>query len=300
MASAEHYRAHLLPIYEALPPEQRGAVLRSVPLRRRGPQPERNAVLVGSWTDLRAVGEAGYERIVYAEHGIGQTYQTGHPAYPGGRHRDRVGLFLSPNATAARYDAEAYPAATVRVVGDPALDALPRGPGAGPIAVSFHWDCMVAPETRSTFRYWITAVRDLAQEQDVIGHGHPRAINPLKGMYRAAGVRWVENWHAVCEQAALYICDNSSTLYEFAATGRPVVVLNGPNYRRGFRPGLRFWDAANVGFQVDRPVALAETVLRAVEDPPDVRQRREAAVDIAYGYRSGAAQRAADTIMEWL
>lgn len=240
--------------------------------------------------------------MAYAEHGIGQPYGTGHPGYPGGIKRDGVGLFLSPNLTAAAADRAVNPHAAYAVIGDPALDLLPQGEGAttGPVAISFHWDCSIAPETRSTFPFWRDVVLALSQEIPLLGHAHPRAAAGLKAFYRKAGIPFEPNWHRVCEQASAYICDNSSTLYEFASTGRPVVVLNAPQYRRNKRFGLRFWDAATVGLQVDRPVALAETVLRAVEDPPGVREAREAALDLAYGHRSGAAQRGADAIVNWL
>ncbi len=299
MASADHYRAHLQPIYEALPEHLRGRLLRRPLPNPPGPKPKQRSVraaLVGSWRDLRAVAEHGYEWIALAEHGIGQSYGTGHPGYPGGIKRDRVDLFLSPNWTAAEADATAYPNAVVAVVGDPALDALPTGPRDGPVAVSFHWDCMVAPETRSTFRYWQDAIGALAAEREVIGHAHPR-FPSLKSHYRRMGIRYVADWHEVCRTAAAYVCDNSSTIYEFASTGRPVVLLNSPTYRRNVELGLRFWAAASVGLQVDRPLLLAETVQRAVEaDTADIREAREAALDLAYGYRSGAAHRAAEVI----
>jgi hypothetical protein len=60
----------------------------------------------------------------------------------------------------------------------------------------------------------------------------------------------VASLREVQRRAAVYVCDNSSSMYEFAATGRPVVVLDLPEgrikgigYRRNINHGLRFWDA---------------------------------------------------------
>jgi hypothetical protein len=93
------------------------------------------------------------------------------------------------------------------------------------------------------------------------------------------------------------VFDNTSVGYEFAATGRPVVVLDPPWYRPSVAHGLRFWDAANVGIRVADPAALPEAVERALAGDT---AGREQALSIAYAYRHGAAQRAADTITAWL
>jgi UDP-N-acetylglucosamine:LPS N-acetylglucosamine transferase len=98
----------------------------------------------------------------------------------------------------------------------------------------------------------------------------------------------------------VYVCDNSSTIYEFAATGRPVVVLNGPHYRRDVHHGLRFWDAADVGIQVDHPRDLPDAIEEALRDPEPRRRAREAALGIVYAHRTGAAQRAAAALTDWM
>jgi len=114
------------------------------------------------------------------------------------------------------------------------------------------------------------------------------------------GIEVVESFAEVCRRADVFIADNTSALYEFAAIGRPVVVLNAPFYRRNVHHGLRFWEAADVGIQVDRADALLPAVAHALGDPPERRAAREAALAIVYGYRSGAAQRAAQAISAWL
>lgn len=289
VASAEHYRDHLEPLWAAIPPAAKGAG---------------DAALVASYRDLLAARRKGFRRFAYLEHGIGQSYGNGHPAYPGGRGiRGEVGLFLSPNETAAAGDRAATPRARVDVVGDPRLDRLPaREPDPpGPVvAVSFHWDSRIAPETRSAYRHFAGALNDLVAEYSVIGHAHPRARGQIAPVFARRRIPFVSSFDDVCRQADLYVCDNSSTLYEFASTGRPVVVLNIPAYRRSVEHGLRFWQAAGVGMNVDDPADLVDVVRLALGDPPAVAAARERALAIAYAHRSGAAERGAAAIQDWL
>jgi len=65
----------------------------------------------------------------------------------------------------------------------------------------------------------------LPRKYEVIGHAHPRALLKVAHYYRAARVEVVPDFAEVCRRADLYICDNSSSMFEFAATGRPVVVV---------------------------------------------------------------------------
>jgi len=291
LASHPQYLAHLEPVWAALSPALRGAV-------GVGRAP---AALVSSASDLALAHRHGYRRVAYLEHGAGQTYGPGVPGYPGGRGRGTVTLFLSPNDHAAAADQAAYPQAKVVVVGDPALDLLPaRQPGPLAVAVSFHWDCQLLPETRSAMPYYRAALAGLARELPLIGHAHPKAARVLQPLWARLGIEYVASWAEVCRRADLYVCDNSSTLYEFASTGRPVVVLNAPWYRRKVEHGLRFWQAADVGVQVSHPAQLEPAVRLALTDPPEQRALRQAALRLAYTHRHGAAARAARALEEWL
>lgn len=289
-ASLDHYAEHLDPVMRALPAELRAAF---------------DATIIASYRDLRAIRPGrrtpSPRPIALLEHGIGQSYSNRHPAYPGGRDRGAVGLFLSPNSRAGQADRDAYPAARVEIVGSPRLDDLPRRIGASGrvVATTFHWDAAVAPETRSAFTQYANAVLDLRADVELLGHAHPRAAHVLAPWYARAGIPYEPDFAEICRRADLLVADNTSALYEFASTGRPVVVVNASCYRRNVAHGLRFWEAIP-GVEVDRPEELADAIARAFELWPRDVARREAALDIAYAYRTGGGIRAAAAIADWL
>jgi glycosyltransferase involved in cell wall biosynthesis len=103
------------------------------------------------------------------------------------------------------------------------------------------------------------------------------------------------------ERADLYIMDHMSTLYEFASTGRPVVVLNTPWYRRDVEHGLRFWEYADVGVNCEHPNDLEKCINLALQDPLEQKMKRERACNAVYAYRDGmCTERAAKAIIEFL
>lgn len=263
-------------------------------------------VVVASHGDLRAVAN-GRRPLALCEHGVGQSYGNGHPSYCGGvsPERAQVGLFLVPNDDAAAANRRVYPCARIAVVGVPRLDPWlacpPRPPGPPLVAVSFHWSCRVAPETQGAFAYFRSALPALARRFHVLGHGHPRILEALARGYRRHDIEVVRDFESVLLRAALYVTDNSSTLYEFAATGRPVVVLNPPWYRRHVEHGLRFWQHAGVGLACEQPEDLVRVVEMALGDPPEQQRRRQAAVEAVIPFRDGqASARAASALRTWL
>lgn len=309
-ASEEHFAHHLAPIYRALvdpgtfyatPQIHDAAASRGVTAFWPIEQTDR-PILVASYGDIKKVRRAGRTRIAFIEHGIGQSYGTGHSSYPGGQDRDDVSLFLMPNEYSADLWRKAYPSAQVEIVGSPKLDDLPaREPGPGPVVcISFHFDAQVVDESRSAMTFYRRSLVALKEQfPTLIGHSHPKYRPVATRYYRRPGIPLVEDFADVCRQADVYVCDNSSTLYEFAATGRPVVVLNAPWYRREVNHGLRFWDAADVGIQVNAPDELPEAIRYALTDPPEQQAKREAALRLVYAYRRFGARRAAKALHKW-
>lgn len=263
-------------------------------------------VVTASVNDARLVQKSGRPQV-FCEHGAGQSYSSEHPSYAGGRGgRQNVRLFLCPNEAVAERNRAAYPQAEVATVGCPKLDTWHRAPRkrkADPpvVVISFHWDCQVCPETRWAFPHYRQGLGAVARDPrwQLIGHGHPRALSALRGHYATLGVEVVEQFAEVVARADCYVCDNSSTMFEFASLGRPVVVLNAPWYRREVEHGLRFWEAAGVGVQCDEPEDLPEAIALALQDTPAQRKARRAGVALAYAYTDGhAAERAAEAILE--
>lgn len=318
-ASEIHFADHLAPVYRAL--SDPGDFIINHALFQREPIAEdrlppstaevhdtSRPVLVASYGDVKKARHQNRKQIAFMEHGIGQSYipdgrNSSLRSYAGGPDRDDVGLFLVPNEYAGAKFRETYPDARVEVIGSPKLDSLPAKDPSIPltVAVSFHWDCYLVPETVSAFGHFRFVLDELKAAYNLIGHGHPRAFTGppmLERRYRRLEIPAVQDFADVCRQADLYICDNSSSLYEFASTGRPVVVMNSPNYRKDVHHGLRFWEAIP-GIEVDSPGRLLDAVALALTDPPHLRAKREAALDMVYAYRSGAAQRAAAALEDW-
>ena len=339
LACEPQFIDHLAPVWRALPSDARGTLyvperlldraaargVYGVPVDDRalrqqsGPpraivDPTGPRCLVASIGDTKVARRIGYRRFAALEHGIGQSY-TGdakgarhpHPSYAGGADREDTELFMVPSEYSATLWRRAYPRATVEIVGSPRLDDLPPRQlsplEAGPVvAISFHWDAFVSPEAGSAVGHYLPVLGDLARTYTVLGHAHPKGDWParMERHYRKLGIEFVPDFDEVCRRADVYVCDNSSTLFEFAATGRPVVVLNAPWYRRAVNHGLRFWDAASVGLNVDHPAKLVEGVASALEDEPPLAAAREAALRKVYAYRSGGAKRAAQAVLGWL
>lgn len=324
-SSNTHYADHLLPIWLALPPSARGRwfadrtsrghVAAHVPgsaLRAGDPSKTGQPIVVASHVDYqRARGRP----VALVEHGAGQTYGDGNPGNAGGRNRERVGLFICPHPTVAAANLAAWPRAHAVAAGCPKLDRWPhpvprpsmRGPKPEVVAVTWHWDCQVAPqERRSAWDHYGPATLHMlatwAATADVqlLGHAHPRILRRIRPEYNAAGIPVADHLDQVLDTASLLIADNTSAMYEAAALGIPVIALNAPWYRRDVHHGLRFWDHVP-GPQVDHHDQLLATIEAVLADPTDALASGHAAAAACYVERDGrAAQRAACAVLDWL
>jgi len=287
-ASLSHYADHLGPIFDALPTDMRGE------WRRHGTGP----VMVAGYKDLVGIGK---RPVIFVEHGAGQTYGMGHPSYPGGRGRENVALFICPSERVAQANAQRYPKAKTAVVGCPRIDPWLPGtkPGTGVVGVTWHWNALVCPESRSALAHYVASLGELAKHYDLLGHAHPRVARAAAKVYADAGIDYTDDPDVLFRLADVLVCDNSSLGWEFLATDRPVVWANAPWYRREVHHGLRFWDEVDI--QVDEPEQLPDAIAEAVADSPEHQERRRATADRIYAYRDGrSAGRAAAAIIETL
>lgn len=324
LASERHNFSHLLPIWEQLPPDARGTFYIATHLDAEETFTGRDLVDTIAVFDaidalVRALNSGSrllvtatfYDKflqhvqrpMVFVAHGGGQTYQ-GQPLHL--FTRKNYVLDIVPNEHMARVFAERYPATEKRVVGSPKLDpwhtgfTRPKNP-APIVALSFHFDRKTVPETRSAWPHFASVLPQLAAETrwKILGHGHPRMLDTLAPHYERHGIEIVRDFDEVMQRADLYICDHMATLYEFASTGRPVVVLNAPWYRRDVEHGLRYWEHADVGINCDQPGDLLQAIQNALLDPPERQRTRAKAVRAVYAHTDGqAAHRAARAIVE--
>lgn len=302
MASAPHYADHLSAVRDALPPAARG------PFVAPGQPGPDNPMLVASFGDLGTATRMGRTRLALMEHGAGQSYagHSLHGSYAGGIGRGAASLFLHPGNHPAARDRLAYPRARVEVVGSPHLDTLPTKDTKGRVvAFTFHFNAPICAETRTAYPHFFPAIVALASRYQLLGTAHPalwaqgRPGHRMTDRYRSFGIEPVESFAEVCRRADVLLFDNTSVGFAFAATGRPVVVMNSPRYDRRIQHGLRFWDAASVGVNCDDPAELEACIEEALRDHDDRAIEREAALDVVYAYRDGASRRAADILMDW-
>lgn len=291
LATQPHYRDHVMPVWDALPTLLRGMAHTGTRLLPPGAP-----TIVASYIDARL---AMRRPVIYLEHGAGQTYSPGFSSYAGGRGKEMVDLFLSPSERVAAINRAAYPNAEHAVVGCPLLD---KWVGYRPVnpepfcALAWHWNGLgVAPEARSAFPRYASALPQLTKSFRLLGHGHPRAMKRLIPFYEQHGIEWTADFGEVLRRADVLVFDNTSAGFMFAALDRPVVVLDAPWYQKAW--GGRFWEWADVGVRISDPAQLSGAITEALRDAPRQAQRRREINREIYGTVDGhAAERAAAAI----
>ncbi len=324
-ARRHHYIDHLAPAWNALPSERRGLFHISEDLDGYARQElhdahivivdgytpsGNNPILCAAYGDLSRAARNPERKIITIEHGTGHGFGTA--AYPNatkGR-RDLVDLALMPNAYTAALARAARPTTRCEVIGTPKMDewVAPmsyRQPGHNPpvIAIAFHWGDKHAnpPESGSAFEHYQAILPELAKRYWVIGHSHPLASPAVRQIFEGAGIEWVSNLREIFHRADILINDLSSILHEFIVTGKPVIVLNAPWFRRQVHWGIRFWDYSDVGINVEGPDELFDAIDRTIAEYPDIcLPERCAAVYDLYPYLGEASERAADVLIKYL
>lgn len=321
-ASAPQYVDHLTDLWSALPAGTRGAfrarpgdaahraeALGVVDLEPSPGPIAAEHVIVAAYSDLRSVVAARCGRVCLVEHGAGQTYLPGVSAgYPGGDGRDDVSLFLAPNPRVLALNRAAYPDAAHALVGAPRLDALKRLRSSTPrtegwlAVLSWHWPCVAvhAPESGTAWLEYRDHLTWIAEQfgGTIALHAHPRYASVVATFARKVGLEWIGDFRDVVKRADVYAVDNSSTLYEAAAVGVPVVVVNSQWWRRDIEHGLRFWSHAAVGLQVDAPEQFPDALESTLRADPMRSERERLAADV-FPIIEGAAPLAAAAVAQW-
>jgi len=316
-ASRRHYANHLYPIWRALPEHRRGvfyvtsslaaeATAASISVAQgRVPTRPNIPILVSAYSDLRI---APHRRVVFTEHGSGQYYDTDDPSYSGGPGRERVDLFICPNPRVAARNLARYPTSHAVAVGCPRLDQwhppVPKPPSSPPvIAVTWHADIRVAPETRPGIREFSPMLPLLqAAGYRLLGHGHPRIFSRLRRLYDRHGIESVADPDEVFRRADVLIADNTSFAFEFASLGRPVVFCSPSFYRHDFHAPPRFWDATEVYPHASTPEEVPAAVAAALTPPSsELAAARDSFIRSVYHHLDGrSSARAAAAIVAYL
>jgi hypothetical protein len=304
-ASEIHYFDHIIPIWNMLPNKYKGIFNVSLEVfdKRRLSynefklgKPTDNLTLVASYKDYCMTKG----KVIFMEHGIGHNYGNGHPAYVGGRDKDRVVLFLNQHALSQNTNLKAYPNTPSEIIGTPKTDSIKPMPTHNDkpiVCISFHWDCFVCNNTRSAYYYYKDILSELAQSKEftLIAHGHPRRNDSEMELL---GIKFYSDLAEIMKIADIYVNDNSSSMYEFALTGKPVIVLNCPLYDRNRDTGIRFWQYI-LGKQVNSPNELKPTILSVIRNDT-FKYKREEILHTLYPFRYVSTDRAVEVILEYL
>jgi len=304
--SERHYIDHVLPIWRALKESEKGWFIvsnqkaldhaLSLGIEAVWTPPRNQITLVASYGDYKKTTG----KVIYMEHGIGHTYSKDHPSYAGSKHRDRVILFLCQHELTYQKNKATFPDTPAAIVGTPKLDNIEIRPARGrTVALSWHWDCKVVPETRSSLPHYRAILQILrkAKNLELIGHAHPNLSfnRTLQKIYSDSKIRYVHNFADVLNEADVYVVDNSSTAYEFAAAGRHVLHLNAPWYRKEINHGIRFWDYLP-GPMADKPQEVLPLVRDLLDHPEKYEAQRLAVVKQLYPYQGTATKQAVKAI----
>lgn len=225
----------------------------------------------GSVSSLNAINTR--YNLILMEHGCGQYYDIRHYFW-GRQHGLRkfmhsVKYMLCPNECLANKIKKHNPKLKTYITGSPKLDRYTKQKtnNQRPLIVfSWHWECKVIPETTGGFNYWKGCLIEIGKKYNIALHGHPRIQRDVKIFARDNDIEHIESFDEVLVRADVYACDNSSTLFEFAAIDKPVIVLNNPWFRKDIEQGMRFWEYADIGVQCDDISDIEEAINKAIED----------------------------------
>lgn len=331
-ARRRHFLDHIKPIWDELPEEKRGRFmipetladyaksigLEATSLPRLSPNNPLNVnpkgsnpMLTCATGDMQIAYSCNHRReFILMEHGVGLVFPA-NQSYAGNKGiRIRAALTLAPNLTVWQLTKRALPNMPQDIIGTPYLDdwagisklkrKMPEKPV---VCISFHWDGSgVAPEAGNALEHFRSVLPKLAEQENftIVGHSHPRNIDQMTKLFNNYGIATIPNFKDIMKIANLYVCDASSTIYEWLVTGWPVVIMNSPKYRRNVNFGIRFWDYTDVGLQVNDPEELIYSINWTLNNPNAQYKERQHAIRNLYPHLGYSASYAVDRITAFL
>lgn len=322
VASEDHYQRHVARIVDELRAREVEVTCSD------GTEPladEPIPTVVASMSDAAAVPHS--RPVALVDHGVGQVYRDcEHTSYNGGRGRERVSLFLYGATCGIDANRDRYPDAEHVLCGPARLDTWadylrhPRHPETvgGTVGLAWHWNLTIVPETQSAFAYYLPVLERLVAEGTYrfLGHAHPRAWGSIEGHYDRLGIEAVRDADDLFGRCDLLVADNTSLIWEAAATGLPVLAVDAPHYRDQPRQPPRFYEGVpGLRLRAYRDQApecgmvqggwgrdhLGDAIEEALDDRASLRDWRAKVVRRVYGdtLDGKAAARAADAIEAW-
>lgn len=203
---------------------------------------------------------------VLVEHGAGQTYLiNGQPVDAGstGKVSDihsHVVLYVGPNRRACQIMREWLPNALL-IVASPLVEWMrqqPRNPST--VVFATHWPSPLAASVPDAGTSWPESAYILKALKPDIAHCHPRMVGRfLRDLHHhQIDTLYVDVWDQIWPTARLLVVDNSSILWEAAAVGVDVAVIQ-PSHWTG-RHGLRF------GVEADPLIRVSEENATQIRD----------------------------------
>ncbi len=291
------------------PPEQRARIqtLTRLPLSD-------NPVIFSSSGDLKnwTLKEMRPRFRILMEHGVGITPAPNHQSYAGGKGaREFANFFLAPNQHIYNLSKQSLPHVKQAIIGTPYMDRWRdfdfnkyklMFPGTSQnikATISFHFDANAAPEAGTALNHYDgICLNQLGSHSEfrIMGHSHPRAKERMKSIYANAKIPYIDNFEFVMNISDLYVCDTSSTIYEFAATNRPVLFLNAPWFRKNVHTGIRFWEYTDIGPQCNEPEDLPDKIIEAYETRNNYAEQRMKMREELYPYWGTSVERTIEVL----
>jgi hypothetical protein len=319
-ASHQHYYDHMLPVYNGLHHKQRGKLIVHERVKSHKGKSYHSSlamsnaldkslpVMVAGHSDMIVVNKF-CDRVVYMEHGIGLNYTKPNSGLCDSSNREGVVLILSPNEKSYCLSKAANPEVKNYIIGMPLMDNLftldkPEYPNR--ICFSFHFDTAVFHFMRSSVTYYRDEIVNLYRNgYDVVIHAHPRAQKNIFAWFVQNGIppeRMIRDFRRAVEESYLYVCDNSSTIFMFAAVPyRRVVLLNRPSWIESFQRrdkiNFRFWQYSGIGKNIFTSKDLRQAIDAELKRDPDMRYKtKREMIDAIFPYAGVSTERAIDVL----